>query len=77
MTADFANRVRPHDAATGADTRGMRVGSQDGGGGELPERAVCGAARGSDLAFRVFDKLQTVEAGEVVENKRLSRCSRM
>ena len=26
---------------------------------------------GADLAFRVFDKLQTVEPGEVVENKRL------
>jgi hypothetical protein len=48
-----------------------RSGAQDGRCRELSGRPVCGSVRRVSLPFRKLDKIQTVEPGEIVENKRL------
>ena len=48
------------------------LSEQEGGGGELPGRAVRVQFNGATLGFKVFDKIQTVQPGAIVDNKRLS-----
>ena len=64
--------LRPDDAAPRPDAAGPWLGAQEGRGGELPGRAVRGSVQRSDARFKVFDKIQTVQPGAIVDNKRLS-----
>jgi hypothetical protein len=64
--------LRPDDADPGSHALGPWLGAQEGGGRELPGRAVRGSVQRSNARFKVFDKIPTVQPGAIVDNKRLS-----
>ena len=51
---------------------GPSLGAPEGGSGELPGRPVRGSVQRSNARFQGVDKIQTVQPGAIVDNKRLS-----